>query len=201
MKKTFLIVALAMCSITTFAQQTDRSKVLAGGIFNMNFSDSKSTTNFSSGASNSSLRISKSDLTLTPNIGIFLFKNFAMGLKLRTELTQLKDSIKSSNANFNVGPFVRYYFNLKKFAPLVELGYGIGNIKTTSAGITTNNFKGSVLTVGGGLAFFLTERIGIEGILNYERISAKTDVNAGGITTKFSAGNAFRFNIGLQAYL
>lgn len=201
MKKTILIAALAICSITSFAQQTDRSKVLAGGIFNMNLSNTKSTTNFSTGGSTSSLKVTKSDLTLTPNIGIFLFKNFAMGLKLRTELTQIKDSFKTKSATFNVGPFVRYYFNMKKFAPLVELSYGMGNVKTASTGVTTNNFKGSVIGIGGGLAFFLTERIGLEGIVNYERISTKTEINAGGISTKISAGNAFRFNIGLQAYL
>ena len=124
-----------------------------------------------------------------------------MGLKLRSELTQIKDSFKTNNAIFNVGPFVRYYFNMKKFAPLVELSYGMGNIKTSNKGITSNNFKGSVIGIGGGLAFFLTERIGLEGIVNYERISTKTEINAGGISTKLSAGNAFRFNIGLQAYL
>jgi hypothetical protein len=201
MKKTLLVAAMAVLSISSYAQQTDRSKVLAGGIFNMNLSDSKSTTNFSSGNSTTSLRVTKSDLTLTPNIGIFLFKNFAMGLKLRTELTTLKDSFKTKNANFNVGPFVRYYFNMKKFAPLAELSYGMGNVKTSSTGITSNNFKGSVLGIGAGVALFLTERIGLEGIINYERISTKTEINTGGITTKVSAGNAFRFNIGLQAYL
>ena len=203
MKKIILLVGALALSMVSMAQQTDRSKVLAGGILNFNWGDAKETINSSTGGgSTKTAAPTNLDFTFSPNVGIFLFNNFAMGLKLRSEIKNSYQGGNSSfNSNFSVGPFVRYYKKVSKFAAFGQLSYGIGNISASGDYVQSSSIKGSVIGIGPGVALFLTEKIGIEALLNYEYLSSTTDINAGGISTKVSRGNSMRLEVGLQVYL
>ncbi len=202
MKKIILLVLGISLSASTFAQQTDKLKVLAGGVFNMDFGSSNSTTNFTAGSSTQSPSLSTFDLSFTPDVGVFLFKNFALGLQLESSVSSSKqDTIKSSNSSFNIGPFVRYYYKIGNMAPFLQLGYGVGTISTSGTGISASTIKGSVLSVGPGFAYFINDRMGIEALLNYQHLSQSTDINAGGISNRKNNGNRLKFNVGIQIYL
>ncbi len=197
MKQIILLISAISISMASMAQQTDKLKVLAGGIFNMNLGSASSTTNFTSGSSSKSPSLSTFDLSLTPDVGVFLFKNFALGLQMEAKSSYAKDTVKTSNSSFNVGPFVRYYYKIGNIAPFLQLSYGVGTVSSSG----TNSIKGSVLGVGPGFAFFFNDRIGIEALLNYQHLSQTTDINAGGLANRKSIGNNLKFNIGLQVYL
>ena len=183
--------------MVSMAQQTDKLRVLAGGIFNMSFGSSDNTTNYVSGVTKKSSS-STFDLSLTPNVGVFLFKNFALGLQLDLLSGSKKDSTtKSTSSNFTVGPFVRYYYKIGNIAPFLQLSYGTGSISSSGA----NSVKGSVIGVGPGIAYFINDRIGIEALLNYQHLSQTTNINDAIISTQKSLGNNLKFNIGLQVYL
>ena len=203
MKKIILLVAAVALSLSSMAQQTDKLRVLAGGIFNMSFGGSNSTTNYTTGSPTKSPTSTTFDFSLTPDVGVFLFKNFALGLQLESSINSKKqDSIKSTNSSFNVGPFVRYYYKMGKFAPFFQVSYGVGTISTSGTGLTTSKVKGSVLGFGPGIALFLNDRIGIEALLNYQHLSQNTDFNGlGGINNVKNIGNNIKFNVGFQVYL
>jgi hypothetical protein len=206
MKKTLLVATLALLSITSFAQQTDRSKILAGGIVNFNWSEAKEKTNYNNGlATTSTTTPTNLDLAISPNIGIFLAHNFALGLKLRYEISNKYQNLNNSfNANANLSAFMRYYKKVGKIAPFGEVSYGIGKYSNSGSLIPKSNINGTVLGFGPGVAIFLTERLGIEGFLEYQYLSSKTEFNSStinNIQNIKSRGNSLRFNIGLQAYL
>jgi hypothetical protein len=205
MKKTFLIVALAMCSITTFAQQTDRSKVLAGGIVNFNWSEAKETTNFTNGGASTTITTpTLLDLTISPNIGIFVAKNFALGLKLRYEVSNKYQNLNYSfNSNANLSAFVRYYKKIGKIAPFGELSYGLGKVTSSGTAVNKNKINGTVIGFGPGVALFLTERVGIEALVEYQHLSSTAEFNSNlnNIKNIASRGNSLRVNIGFQVYL
>ena len=197
MKKIILFVATALISTVSMAQQTDKLKVLAGGIFNMGFGSSDLTKNYTAGNPTKS-SLSTFDLSLTPDAGVFLFKNFALGIQLELTAKNQKDSLgTSSSSSFNIGPFVRYYYKIRNFAPFLQLSYGTGTI--SSSGASTS--KGNVLGIGPGFAYFFNDRIGIEALLNYQHLSQTTDINIGGVLNTKNVGNNLKFNIGLQVYL
>jgi hypothetical protein len=202
MKKLALIITLLVIqSYSSNAQQTDRSRVMAGGVFNMNYDGSQQKTIYSSAVTTTSALIKTYKLEMNPSIAVFLFKNFAMGIKVRGQINSTRqDTFSSRNASFNAGPFVRYYYKVGPFAPFAELSFGLGNISANASGFKSQS-KGNIIGGGPGIAYFVSDRIGIEGLLNYEHLYSNVDVNAGGISSKSSKGNSIRFSVGLQIYL
>ncbi len=204
MKRSMLL--FFACAFTLFAaqaQQTDRGRVLAGGVFNMNFGTSQTTTNYTNNAPALKSAVSNNfRLDFTPNIGFFMFKNLALGIKMKGELSNSKaDTITLRNSNLSASLFGRYYYKIGNFAPFLELSYGRGNIAVSGTHITKTKNIGNIIGVGPGIAFFVSDKIGIEGILNYEHLSSKIDINQNNISNKLSRGNTILFNIGLQVYL
>ncbi len=204
MKKIILLVSIIAFSLSSMAQQTDRGRILAGGLLNLTWDDGKETTTYSNGLpTTQNTSPTNLDFTFSPNIGVFLFRNFAMGLKINSEVkNQYQGGGNNFQSNFNVGPFLRYYKKIGPLAPFGELGYGVGSVSNTGNIPTPTHFKGTVLTIGPGAAFFLTEKIGIEGVLLYEYLSSKTDATISGISASTSSKQSrMRFNIGFQVYL
>jgi len=203
MKKLALIITLLVIQCyTSNAQQTDRSRVMAGGVFNMSYDGSQQKTTYSSSLVTTSALIKTYKLEMNPSIAVFLFKNFAMGIKVRGQINSTKqDTFSSRNASFNAGPFVRYYYKVGPFAPFAELSFGLGNLSAKGSGVLSTVNKGNIIGGGPGIAYFVSDRIGIEGLLNYEHLYSNVDVNAGGISSKSSKGNSIRFSVGLQIYL
>lgn len=212
MKKMKMILAVAML-FTAFGvnAQTEKGKMLAGG--NLGFSTSSGNEKYtydnpdSLNVNGSIKQNGVTTIGINPSIGYFFIDNLAGGLKLNVNLTNSKSRVEgdksaSSVTELNVGPFVRYYYTMDKIAPFGEMFVGFGNRTDKDTAYdgtkTTSKVSGVSFAPGVGLAYFVNENIGIEGLINYTFQSSKVDITNG--VRKTTTGK-FGINIGLQVYL
>jgi hypothetical protein len=165
-----IILAIFLLGIVNAIQaQTEKGDWLVGGRVDLNTGDNSTVIGF------------------TPNAGIFLINNFAVGGNLSINYQKAGDTKLTS---FMVGPFARYYFTTAKARPLVHaaINYISSKVKQTSF-TSTNN--GSYLFLGGGVAIFINENVSIEMLAGYANTKYKDFAGSGG----------FNLGIGFQVYL
>jgi hypothetical protein len=217
MKKLFIALALLASTnfvnaqpVETITTETPRlgitkGTVLLGGVGGVDFSTAKAYTNLSTVGTISGPRTTSFAANFSPNVGIFLFRNFAMGLKLRADYYSSRvqgSSIKTVNTIFNVGPFLRYYQPLSpKSLLFYEVQYGMGRTVTNPGTTAASKVRGNVLSFGPGFTYLINPNVGLEALLTYENFSSKTDINTGNILSSVYRGNYVRFNVGVQMYL
>lgn len=222
MKKITTTLFTALIATSLFAQNTDKGKIVGNGAIGLDLGSSKvssqTTINGVAGPEITLPGNTNFAFGMTPALGYFIIKNFAMGLKMRYDVSNSKDAsdtvftTKINTASFTVGPFIRYYYNMGKIAPFGELSFGLGNVNSkkitdfTNKNLTdiTNSTKakGNVFGFGAGLAIFLNEKVGIESMLSYNilRRVDESPITNGTIQYKNSAGNLM-FNMGISMYL
>lgn len=216
MKKLLIISSFLALSIgSSMAQQTNKGTILAGGGLNFNANKSKITlVSNTNGVSNTdkSTGPAITGFTFSPNVGWFIVKGLALGLKsdISANKSKSNDTTITTSSNVSIGPFVRYYYQMGKIAPFFEASFGIGNSKSTdkysSAPALVTRVKGNVWGFGPGIAVFLNNNIAIEGSMMYKILNSKDNykVSTGGVNidyTKTERSNMFLFNIGLQIFL
>ncbi|MCX8478305.1 MAG: hypothetical protein ORN56_00775 [Chitinophagales bacterium] len=216
MKRLFIALALLVSTslvnaqpVETITTETPRlgiakGTVLLGGVGGINFSTAKAYTNMTSGTTISGPRTTSFAANFSPNVGIFLFRNFAMGLKLRADYnsSRVEGFNKTVNTIFNVGPFLRYYNPLSpKLLLFYELQYGMGRTVTNAGTATATKVRGNVLSFGPGFTYLINPNVGIEALLTYENFSSVTNLPTGTVTKNVYRGNYIRFNVGVQMYL
>jgi hypothetical protein len=216
MKRLFIALALLVSTslvnaqpVETITTETPRlgiakGTVLLGGVGGINFSTAKAYTNMTSGTTISGPRTTSFAANFSPNVGIFLFRNFAMGLKLRADYnsSRVEGFNKTVNTIFNVGPFLRYYNPLSpKLLLFYELQYGMGRTVTNAGTATATKVRGNVLSFGPGFTYLINPNVGIEALLMYENFSSVTNLPTGTVTKNVYRGNYIRFNVGVQMYL
>jgi hypothetical protein len=163
MRLKFLCLLL-IATISSKAQLT-KGNWLTGG--NASFTSAKY-----SGSSNSNQTINT--ITISPDIGYFLFDKFAAGLKI--SITSQNDFVKptvgSSGTSYstrattyNFGPFARYYFLPleKQLNIFAEAGDQFG-ISTSS---NTSNQSFNTWFVSAGPAFYFNENVALEFSVGY----------------------------------
>lgn len=137
MKKFFLAVVLVIIGITAVQGQTEKGTWLLGG--NISFQASEGSTLF----------------TATPNIGIFVANNIAVG----GQVTLLASDGYTAWA---IGPFVRGYFaGSEKGKFFGQLGLNVGGAEGSDTEIGFG--------IGAGYALFLNRSIAIELGANYNK--------------------------------
>jgi outer membrane protein with beta-barrel domain len=169
-----IAIALFLCLLfTTFAKaQTNKGDWMVGGSMTIN-----TTKN-------------NSDFTLDPDAGYFFANNFVAGTELLLSFGKFGDTHSS---DVGVGPFARYYINLKKspkFKPFFHGSFNITNETDKTNGIRVSNTV-TGLFIGGGGAIFINSNVALEGVAGYNR-------------SKFEANDAqggFRFRVGFQVHL
>jgi hypothetical protein len=216
MKRLFIALALLATTSLVNAQPVEtitmeaprmgiaKGTVLLGGVGSFDFSTAKAYTNMTSGTTISGPRTTTFAANFSPNVGIFLFRNFAMGLKLRADYfnTKVQGSDKTVNTIFNVGPFLRYYHPLSpKSLVFGEVQYGMGRTVTNAGTATATKVRGNVLSFGPGFTYLINPNVGLEALLTYENFSSVTDINTNNISSSVYRGNYVRFNVGVQMYL
>lgn len=171
MKKTFIVTfsifSLLLLSSTLSYAQTEKG-------------------HFMIGASTGKLNFGKSytELSLDLKAGYFVVDNLAIGLtpSVGYESATYSNGDKSKSNSLGIGPFVRYYFGNTKLKPLLNASFLYYNSiqKSSYATITfpgipsvdykyefKNKYK--LLQVGGGVAYFLNDRLALDAIINYGR--------------------------------
>jgi len=169
MKKNLLTLILATGLIVANAQ-TEKGDWMVGGNFSLNTSDNNT------------------EVALTPDAGIFIINNLALGANLGFIYSKSGDVKVTS---FGIGPFMRYYFTKAMVRPILHGNLNFLSQKTKILGLpsTTNNITSYFL--GGGAAIFISDQVSIDGLIGYANSKIKNSGSKGG----------FALNIGFQVYL
>ncbi|WP_199138595.1 outer membrane beta-barrel protein [Pedobacter sp. ASV12] len=172
MKPKLIFMAL-LCTLACGTRaQTDRGQGLAGG--SLSFGTSK-TKGESSALNN---------FTVTPRIGYFLYKNFALGVEFPLSLSKLhgvdytrwdeeggyyEDASGPQEFNFGIAAFARKYFDIKehwKIFGQANLTFQVISTKLIDDdGYLIRNsgrLKGIGASLSPGVAYFFNNKLGIE---------------------------------------
>ena len=169
MKKMLLILILASGVIIANAQ-TKKGDWMLGGNFSLNTSDNNT------------------EIALTPDAGLFIINNLALGANLGFIYSKSGDANVTS---FGIGPFLRYYFTNARVRPILHGSLNFLSQKTKISGFpsTTNNARSYFL--GGGAAIFISDQVSIDGLMGYSHSKFKG----------FDGGGGFAMTIGFQVYI
>ena len=134
------------------------------------------------------------DIGITPKIAYFIKDNVAIGGYTNLGVQGAKGS--ATVWTYQIGALGRYYANngqidnlLKHGRFFVEGNVGFGGVSITQGGSSSNGLN---LQVGPGYAYFITQNVGLEGLLKYD---GNFGFGNGGVVSKLS------FGLGFQLYL
>lgn len=168
MKKLLFSVLLLTTTVAALQAQTTKGDWMVGGNFRLNTSGN-------------------TEISLTPNAGLFVIKNLAFGGNVNFNYS--KDGITKTTA-FGIGPYVRYYFGSANIRPILH-----GNFNFLSSKVKINNVSstnnGTNFFLGGGGAIFISEHASLDILAGYDH----TDYNS------LDGTGGFALNIGFQVYL
>jgi hypothetical protein len=168
MRKFILSILLLYIFISSNGQ-TEKGDWLVGGRIDLNTGENSTHIGFS------------------PNAGIFIINNFAVG---GTFLIDYNKSGDVKATDFGIGPFARYYFTTSKARPLVHVAFSYLSQKYKSPAFSTTN-NGSNFLGAGGVAIFINENVSIEMLAGYSHTKYKDFDGSGGLN----------LGIGFQVYL
>jgi hypothetical protein len=132
------------------------------------------------------------DINLSPKLAFFVQNNFALGAYVNFELITSKGA--GTNIDYGVGALARYYLSnanvnvLGRSRLFFEGTVGINGTNPASG----DNTNGLGISIGPGLAHFITSNVAIEGLVKYSGI-----VGFGSRTTSSDVV----LGVGLQVYL
>lgn len=184
MKKLFFFAGFVLFFTNAHSQLTKGSWLVGG---NASFSSDRSK-------SPNAESIRSNEMSVLPNIGLFLRDKFAVGISPGLSFIKSKGAMyNSSVTTYSVGPFVRYYFlPVEKTANLLvqgRFGYAVNRFNNIGSISNTSN-----LTYGfaGGPVIFFNESAGMEFLLGwYDNKNIEDD----------SHFSSFNFGIGFQIHL
>ncbi|MDP4222823.1 MAG: outer membrane beta-barrel protein [Bacteroidota bacterium] len=191
MKKLCLFVtAIFLLSFLPAKAQTEKGKILVSvtstaGISNIG------TDLFSLGLASEKIKYPDGDINSTyktfrfnmlPTIGYFIMDNLVVGGNVLVSYSRQKSTesdYKDTETSLGIGPFVRYYYPLKKIYPFAEGFVGIGNWKEKWSNGSTGEDKEGLflwgLGIGAGLP--LSESVMIDAAVGYSAQSWKQENN------------------------
>jgi hypothetical protein len=114
--------------------------------------------------SNQTFEASDNDRTIisfSPAVFYFLFQRLSVGLS--AGFNNLSSG-GTSTTDWGIGPSVRYYLSVKKFAPFAGAGISYG-ASTSSA--SDDKYTTQKIILSAGADYFLVSNVAIEMILNY----------------------------------
>lgn len=111
------------------------------------------------------------NLQLEASGAYFVIDQLALGVVLGAGSTATETGpAENAVRNIAIGPFARYYFNDSDWKPFAQTSIQFGTGSTE-----TNNFEQDFRTLafllGGGVTYFITDNVGIEGIANFTRLN------------------------------
>jgi len=166
--KKFLGIVILTALTTIAIAQTEQGNFLIGGSsnFSMGGGSSKAKTNDYEGDPTKFI-----SFNLSPKGGIFVIDNLVVGASLPISVSRNKyDDYKAISSGIDFIPFARYYFLEGDFRPVAEafFGFGFHGYKTVDDGdVETNNRVGVMFGLGGGVAYFINDKVSIDALLKY----------------------------------
>jgi hypothetical protein len=139
---------------------------------------------------------------LLPKAGYFVMDNLVAGLELMVSGYMDKDvddGDKDGESQFGIGPFVRYYYPLKKVYPYAEVEAMFGSYKETW--LEDVHKEGLVMFgVGLGVAVPLGDKITVDALAGYSLVSWTEKVEVEGEGSSYLSGG-FGLRLGLSIYM
>lgn len=196
MKKYIVVAVLAFFAINSAQAQVAQGRVMVGGNvgFGQNSGNNNSSTNFS----------------FNPSLGYFITDNIALGAGLimtstSNTTTVINTTTRNTTNTIGLAPFARYYGEIvEKFYWFGNAGISyssfsnkttvtLNNTSTTTTNPNTNQFR---FNLGGGLAFFPSEKFQLE--LAYNVLSFQSFDNG---SSSFNFGlNTFGPSLGFRYF-
>lgn len=167
MKKILSTILLAAGYLFANAQ-TETGDWMVGGSFRLNTGDNNTT------------------IGLTPNAGVFIIRNLAIGGNIGFDYSKLGNN---KTTDFRIGPFTRYYFTQANVRPILH-GY-FNYVNRQIKVVTSNTEKGINFFLGAGAAIFLNEQVSLDALMGYNHTKLKD----------FDGNGGFAMTIGFQVYL
>lgn len=192
MKKIILLLTLVASFNLTVNAQTEKGKWLVSGSSNVGF-NSVSTKFTANGMSVDGEKVNT--FNISPSVGYFVVENLSVGLSLGfTNSSTTEDDDKISASTFTVLPTASYFFTKNTTVkPYLGAGVGYSSYQQKYNSVAQTN-GGLAWEVGGGLAYFINPKIGINLGLGYGQVS----IEDSGVTTKL---NTFGSKIGFSLFL
>jgi hypothetical protein len=169
MKKTLLMLAFATGFVIAHGQ-TEKNDWMVGGDFKLNTTDNNT------------------QISLTPNAGVFIINNLALGGNFIVSYAKGGDAKVTS---FGIGPFARYYFTKANVRPILHGSLNFVSEKIKIAGLSSTTNSGANYFLGGGAAIFISDQVSIDGLMGYYH-SKFSD---------FDGSGGFALTIGFQVYV
>jgi len=170
MKKLALLAIVLMPALAIFGQPTKGNFVLSGAA-GLNFKSSVEKTTYY-------MMDVKDDLNLfpiLPTVGYFIADNLAVGF-LGGIYFEKKEQFGDHNCVFVMPTFLHYLSSGAKVRPFIHAGLGYSWVRETwNDGLEggDDKYRGLAGNFGGGLSYFITEKISLDLGLQYTRLSLK----------------------------
>ncbi|GEM_PF-2502768 len=184
------IIYLAGLSFTASAQ-TEAGNVMFSGITSFMFSSSSTKD-----ADNYGDKVKTSTMELSPQIGIFYYRNCLIGFALQYNSSKLETSTSDYNSSTVLAmPVLMYYFGKEQLKPYIYGGIGFGKTKSDN-----NNYsyleEGNLKSyeVGFGISAFVKKNISLDIGAGYLRLKTQQDED-------IFISNGFGFQAGFSFYL
>lgn len=168
MKKILLALTFISGAIIANAQ-TEKGDWMVGGGFQLNTSENDTR------------------IALSPNAGLFVISNLAIGGNLLFDYSKNGDNKRT---DFGIGPFVRYYFTKTNIRPILQGSFNFLSSRNKTP-LTSNTENGTSYFLGGGIAAFISDQVSIDGVLGYSHSKYEN----------FDGSGGFAMTVGFQVYI
>ena len=177
--------------------QTEKGSFMIGGSLRVQRSEYDIAPPFGGGG-----KLIQGSFNVSPTAGYFFVNNLMTGLQASYTRGWTLNEPDTKLNSASIGPVIRYYFPVGKFAFFPEVGAFFQHIANTGRTFDTNTGipvlqtrkeNGSSIRAGVGATWFVSTNIGIEAILAYQNVNTENTIN--------SDSKLLYFNIGLQFYL
>jgi hypothetical protein len=182
--------------LTSSAQDIYKGSIIMGG--DLNFTYTTSTAKTSGLHTGNYKQPNDYMLSARPKVGYFIIKNLAVGIEVQYDLHSTSDTSYPSTNTLFAGPFARYYVGISDNTMLfAEIAPGFG-VTTSSKGNNSTSTSAISVGVGPGIAFFISENVSLEALLQYRYLNSSYDLAGDKITLTTSRIN---FGFGFQYYI
>ena len=160
------------CIVISGNAQITKGSILLGGDSKLDFSLVNSM-NGSNGIIGESV-----DIDFSPQIGFFVFNNFALGLSIPISYVSYKPDntmvLSTESTSVSLVPFFRYYMGKGKIKPYLQGGIGLGNMKTTTSSLEVIN-EFILYDIEAGLGMFINEKVSLDFSFGYNYTAYRYD--------------------------
>jgi hypothetical protein len=179
MKKTVIVLLALLLPASLWAMDIDQGKFELSGKTAFNFSD---TTTEVDGAAGD---IDQTTWSIEVDGNYYLARNLGLGLIFQYESTEIEvGSIDADASTVFIGPQIIYHFPLSdKVSLFVNGAVGYAALEVENEDADGWGFK-----VGGGLKYFLTHSISMNGSVNYQWLTMEADAGGDADTDGISVG-------------